>query len=727
MAHLLQKALPCCRIKYLWKTFIVRNQHTLQQYVTVLSNSLQNQTVKDCTRFDTKVDSVGRQLGRTYVTLAKPFAKYDSGTCFANSHGISTSKKSLPHVLHRTESHVADPLFQRLKTSVSRTPAASLHQQRRDGVESTNLHIEELEDKLFDYLCEDSQVLLISKFKKAITSTGLRETDPRLADCMRNFTKHTNAEHRDDHSHHGPAVDRETFKQIIAPNIVLIASAFRNQFVVPDFDHFCKNIDQMYWNCRDQIGGKVATYIPQLARYNPNMWGVSLCTVDGQRYSHGDVQVPFCLQSVSKPLTYAMVLDELSPRVTHEYVGQEPSGESFDSISLDYRDKPHNPMINAGAISVCSLLKQNLNLADRFDYVTSILKRLTGGEYLAFNNSVFLSERETADRNFALAYYMREKKCFPEGCNLMETLDFYFQMCSLEVTCESGAVIAATLANGGICPITGDKVLSASSVRDTLSLMLSCGMYDYSGEFAFKVGLPAKSGVSGVILIVVPNKMGFCTWCPALDKWGNSVRGVQFARDLVAKFNFHHYDNLKFTAKKIDPCIQTIESRASEVVNLLFSAYNCDVSALRRYALSDLDMDQADYDGRTALHIGSAEGHEPVVNFLINKCKCNPNVVDRWGFTPLDDAVRFGHTKVISILKEAMNQYNANEKIDRSFAAIDSVTYSDIAFKAVRTVDDASTNLMDRKTSSDEVIYNIDNAHNELEGEIRTLDKDYDK
>ncbi|XP_052764981.1 glutaminase liver isoform, mitochondrial-like [Mya arenaria] len=632
MAYLLPKLLPFCRSGILGKTFTERHQQKVHQYATRLCNSLQYHTV---TRRDTNVDSTTeRQSG----------------------------------------------LLQSLKTSVVHTQAASLYHESRG----------KLEDRLFDCLCEDSQVLSISKFKKAIISTGLRETDPRLADCMLNFTKITNAENGVAYSDHGPAVDRETFKKCIAPNIVLITNAFRNQFVVPDFDHFCKNIDQMFLHCRDQTGGKVATYIPQLARYSPDKWGVSLCTVDGQRYSNGDFQVPFSLQSVSKPLTYAMALDELSPSVVHKYVGQEPSGVSFNSISLDYNDKPHNPMINAGAICVSSLLKQDLDPADRFAYATSVLNRLTGGEHLAFNNSVFLSERATADRNFALAYYMSEKRCFPKGSNLMEILDFYFQMCSLEVTCESGAVIAATLANGGICPITGDKVLSASSVRDTLSLMFSCGMYDYSGHFTFKVGLPAKSGVSGVILIVVPNKMGFCTWSPALDKWGNSTRGVYFAEDLVAKFNFHHYDNLKFTAKKIDPCIQKIESRASGVVGLLFSAYTCDVSALRRFALSDLDMDQADYDGRTALHIGSAEGHEPVVNFLINKCKCNPNVKDRWGCTPLDDAVRFGHNKVIDILEEAMNQYNANEKIDRSFAAIDSVAYHDIALKTVNTVEDAS-------------------------------------
>ncbi|XP_052237683.1 uncharacterized protein LOC127848996 [Dreissena polymorpha] len=385
-------------------------------------------------------------------------------------------------------------------------------------------------------------------------------------------------------------------------------------------------------------------------------------------YSVGDVNYPFCLQSVSKPLTYAMALNDLSPEIVHEFVGQEPSGVTFNSLSLDYRNKPHNPMINAGAIAICSLLKQGVNLADRFDY------------------------------------------CFPEGTNLMEVLDFYFQLCSLEVTCESGSVIAAALANGGVCPITGDKIFSASSVRDTLSLMLSCGLYDYSGEFAFKVGLPAKSGVSGVILIVVPNKMGFCVWSPALDVWGNSVRGVQFAKDLVAKFNFHHYDNLRFTPKKIDPCVKQIESRATDIVGLLFSAYNNDVSALKRYALGDLNMEQADYDGRTALHIGAAEGHEAVIKFLIHKCKCNPKVTDRWGFTPYDDAVRFGHMRVAHILKEAMDNFNPDEKIDRRLQAIDSVTYSEIAFQNNR----GTGNISGAAATDEGVVYNIDNPYPEL-------------
>lgn len=199
-------------------------------------------------------------------------------------------------------------------------------------------------------------------------------------------------------------------------------------------------------------------------------------------------------------------------------------------------------MINAGAIMVASLIRPELNLADRYDYIQNIYRKLTGGLYVGFNNSVYLSEREAADRNFALGHYMKENDCFPENTNLDSALEFYFQLCSLETKPDAHAVMAATLANGGICPITGEQVFKEDSVKHMLSLMLSCGMYDYSGQFAFKIGLPAKSGVSGAIIVVVPNVMGICIYSPRLDKLGNSARGLLFCDKLLSIFNFHHFD-----------------------------------------------------------------------------------------------------------------------------------------------------------------------------------------
>jgi len=296
------------------------------------------------------------------------------------------------------------------------------------------------------------------------------------------------------------------------------------------------------------------------------------------------------------------------------------------------------------------LLKTSWSIADRFDYVFNEYRRLTGNEYVGFSNSTFLSERETADRNFALAYYMQENNVFPKNARLHETLDLYFQFCSVEVNADSASVIAATLANGGICPLTGERVLTSEAVRNTLSLMHSCGMYDYSGQFAFKVGLPAKSGVSGAVMLVVPNVMGICTWSPPLDACGNSARGIQFCEDLVRIFNFHNYDNLRHTAQKYDPRRREIQSQSNRVVALLFSAANGDVSALRRFYLQGMDLAQSDYDGRTALHLGAAEGHIEVVKFLLEKCNVCAEPKDRWGFTPNDDAVRFKRTDVVDFL-----------------------------------------------------------------------------
>uniref|UniRef100_A0AAR2ITI5 glutaminase n=1 Tax=Pygocentrus nattereri TaxID=42514 RepID=A0AAR2ITI5_PYGNA len=464
-----------------------------------------------------------------------------------------------------------------------------------------------------------------------LKSTGLLTSDPRLKDCMHQL-------HQAVYESAGTAVmDQELFRKCVGSNIVLLTQAFQKRFIIPDFINFASSIDQLYYNAQTLQEGKVSDYIPQLAKFNPDLWGVSLCTVDGQRHSVGDTQVPFCLQSCVKPLEYALAINELGTEHVHKYVGKEPSGLKFNKLSLNEDDKPHNPMVNAGAIVISSLLKvrRQLALSHRFQ-----------------------SEKETGNRNFAIGYYLKEKKCFPSGADMIAALDFYFQLCSIEVTCQSGSVMAATLANGGICPITGERVLSAEAVRNTLSLMHSCGMYDFSGQFAFHVGLPAKSGVSGAVLLVVPNIMGVMCWSPPLDRVGNSMRGIHFCQELVSVFNFHNYDNLRHFAKKLDPRRQAGHERNKAVIELMFAAYSGDVSALRRFALSAVDMELRDYDFRSALHVTAAEGHLEAVKFLTGTCRVNPHVKDRWGNTPLDDAMQFGHENVVEVLKEYQRIYS---------------------------------------------------------------------
>lgn len=517
-----------------------------------------------------------------------------------------------------------------------------------------------VEDVLFDMFKNGDNLVPIGKFLAALRASGLRKSDPRLRELMNNL-KVVKDQKGDVGSVEALILDKEVFTNAVMENIVLVSRAFRGQFVVPDFINFTKYIEEFYWKCKSNHAGKVACYIPQLARFSPDYWGVSVCTVDGQRYSIGDVEVPFTIQSCSKPLTYAIALNELGSETVHKFTGQEPSGRMFNELVLDHNKKPHNPMINAGAIIVCSLLQSlvepQMKVSDKFDFVTNYFKRLAGYEFLGFSNATFLSEREAADRNYALGFYMRENKCFPDKSNLRETMDFYFQLCAMESNCEAMSVMAATLANGGICPTTGESVLQTSAVRDVLSLMHSCGMYDYSGQFAFKVGLPAKSGVSGALLLVVPNVMGMCLWSPPLDALGNSVRGVQFCEELVSTFNFHRYDNLRHTAQKKDPRRHKFETKGLQIVSLLFSAASGDVTAMRRHQLSGLDMNQCDYDGRTALHLAAAEGHLECVEFLLRQCHVKPTPKDRWGHTPLDDAKLFQQDPVVKFLEQFLVEH----------------------------------------------------------------------
>uniref|UniRef100_A0A8D3DAX9 glutaminase n=1 Tax=Scophthalmus maximus TaxID=52904 RepID=A0A8D3DAX9_SCOMX len=486
---------------------------------------------------------------------------------------------------------------------------------------------------------------------QALKRTGLYPSDPRLKGCMENIRQAVKE------SAGEAMMDRDLFHRCVGGNIVLLIQAFRNKFIIPEFDVFAHKINEIYNRVQHQTDGKVADYIPQLAKFSPELWGVSLCTVDGQRHSVGDTKLPFCLQSCVKPLQYAIAVHEAGTESVHHYVGKEPSGFKFNMLSLDDEDKPHNPMVNAGAIVISSLIKVN---------------RWTWGNSKSL--SLFQSEKETGDRNFAIGYYMKEKKCFPPGADMIDALDFYFQLCSIEVTCESGSIMAATLANGGICPITGKRLLSAEAVRNTLSLMHSCGMYDFSGQMAFHVGLPAKSGVSGAILLVIPNVMGVMCWSPPLDRVGNSVRGISFCQELVSLFNFHNYDNLRHFVKKQDPRRQDRDDRNKSVFNLMFAACSGDVSALRRFALSSMDMDLKDYDSRTALHIAAAEG-EPRVFRSNSKSvpRANCEIYCMWGNLPVDDAVQFGHDEVVKVLNDYQQVCSQREMQD---AAADSQKFT---------------------------------------------------
>ncbi|XP_060913584.1 glutaminase kidney isoform, mitochondrial-like isoform X1 [Labrus mixtus] len=569
--------------------------------------------------------------------------------------GISARVGADSIVLSRTQQPVPLPGWAAASPHTHR----AFHQQTGPDVDqgqpNRSRWMSSMEDLLFYTITEGQEMIPLSQFISAMRKTGLLTSDPRLRDCVHQMRLST----RDSI---GPVMmDKKLFRRCVGNNIMLLTKAFKKKFIIPNFEEFTKQIDQMYESAQQQETGQVADYIPQLAKFSPDLWGVSVCTIDGQRHSVGDTKVPFCLQSCVKPLEYAIAVHDFGSEHVHNFVGKEPSGFKFNKLSLNDDLKPHNPMVNAGAIVISSLIEPHSKKAQRFDYVMDFLKSMAGTEFVGFSNATFQSERETGDRNFAIGYYLKEKKCFPENADMIAALDFYFQLCSIEVTCESGSVMASTLANGGICPTTGERVLSAEAVRNTLSLMHSCGMYDFSGQFAFHVGLPAKSGVSGAVLLVVPNVMGMMCWSPPLDRLGNSVRGIHFCQDLVSHFNFHNYDNLRHFTKKHDPRRKSDGDPHKSVINLMFAAYRGDVGALRRFALSAVNMEQRDYDSRTALHIAAAEGHLEAIIFLTEICKVNPHMKDRWGNTPVDDAIQFGNGVVVTLLQEYQSIYDERE------------------------------------------------------------------
>jgi len=301
----------------------------------------------------------------------------------------------------------------------------------------------------------------------------------------------------------------------------------------------------------------VATYIPQLAKANPQSMATAVCSVDGELASHGDDHLRFCIQSCVKPFTYLMACEELGINEVHQHVGREPSGKAFNAFTLTETGLPYNPMINSGAIAVCNLIGQNATAADRFELLQTNFNDIVRGppslglDRVGFDNAVYMSERDTGFNNYALAHFMRARKPFGQlsPSQVHDNLLFYFQCCSLTIDVRSASILAALLANGGVSPFAGTggehkRHFEERHVSSAIQLMFSCGMYNHSGSWACTVGLPAKSGVSGLILVVVPNVMGIAVLSPPLDAMGNSVRGVQLCEWMAEEFKLNVFTQL---------------------------------------------------------------------------------------------------------------------------------------------------------------------------------------
>jgi glutaminase len=282
--------------------------------------------------------------------------------------------------------------------------------------------------------------------------------------------------------------------------------------------------------------GALASYIPELTRVDPTGFGLSLSSSDGFVYESGDAGVEFTIQSISKPFTYALALDRIGQVAVDAKIGVEPSGDAFNEISVDKTTKmPKNPMINAGAIAAVSLIPA-ASPDERFAQIQEFYSAFAGRR-LELDHDVYASEKATGSRNRAIAYMLQSFGVLDDDPD--DVLDVYFRQCSFNVTSTDLARMAATLARGGLNPMTGRRITSADVVKRTLSVMVTCGMYDGAGDWVSAVGMPAKSGVGGGIVAVLPGQLGIGVYSPLLDGKGNSVRGVRLCRSLSEQLGLH--------------------------------------------------------------------------------------------------------------------------------------------------------------------------------------------
>ena len=300
---------------------------------------------------------------------------------------------------------------------------------------------------------------------------------------------------------------------------------------------FLEQLHNQYKGLRE---GKVASYIPDLMKADPDWFGICVVTFDGQVYEVGDTRQPFTIQSISKPLAYGIALEDSGNEKVLSKIWMEPSGEAFNSISLDPSGRPLNPMINAGAIATTGLIR-GYTTEQKVQRILEVFSDYVGHE-LEIDESVCRSESETGHRNRAIAYMLRNFDVFTD--DPMPSLEVYFKQCSILIHCRDLAFIGATLANDGVHPITARRAVGSAHIESMLSVMASCGMYDAAGEWLYSVGMPAKSGVGGGILAVLPGQLAVAVFSPPLDERGNSARGIAVCRELSTRYNLHLFNSV---------------------------------------------------------------------------------------------------------------------------------------------------------------------------------------
>jgi len=300
-----------------------------------------------------------------------------------------------------------------------------------------------------------------------------------------------------------------------------------------------ENLKKLYAKLKNDLSGEVSTSIPSFKKMDPDKFAIAAATVDGQVFCIGDTDDDLTIQSISKAFTYALSLEQNGSEFLETKVGIEPTGEDFDSIiKLDDQNRPYNPMVNSGAIAVTGMISA-LKYPTREEEILNYISSFAGRE-LSIDEKTYHSEKNNGHKNWAIAHLLRHFNVLSN--NFKEDLDLYFKQCSIKLNTKDLALMGATLANGGVNPKTQKVCVERANLRNMLSVLYTCGMYNYSGEWVFDIGLPAKSGISGGVLMVVPGIMAISVYSPRLDKRGNSVRGIKVCEEISEIYNLHLLD-----------------------------------------------------------------------------------------------------------------------------------------------------------------------------------------
>ena len=390
-------------------------------------------------------------------------------------------------------------------------------------------------------------------------------------------------------------------------------------------------IGDMLGRIRSEFGGddsgEVADYIPQLSTADPALFGLALAGVSGSVYGAGQCTEQFSIQSISKPFVYALALADVGPDEVLARVGVEPSGEAFNAISLEpSTGRPDNPLINAGAILTSSLVSGS-RPEERIARVIDQLSRCAGRD-LVVDEQVFRSEYDTGDRNRALAHLMRAAGSLT--MDVEEAVEVYFRQCAVLVSATDLAVMGATLANGGVNPRTGVVAMRQDIAEQVLTVMATCGMYDFSGEWLFRVGLPAKSGVSGGLVAVSPSQFGIGMYSPRLDERGNSVRGVEASRAISERFSLHLMHQVTRSGpsfvrvapdgseRPVGPPVGGDGHRGGDVRILSMQGYIEFATAEQALLTVQLQVDDADVPSAVVVDLDHVTQCHPVAAILLN-------------------------------------------------------------------------------------------------------------